>query len=63
MLHTEFYIKQGLYEEAIKKLSDAISHTKDKKQKARFHFVLGQLYEQHDKEGDNKKQLSNTKKH
>ena len=44
VLHAEFYINQGLYDEAIKKLSDAISHTKDKKQRARFHFVLGQLY-------------------
>jgi tetratricopeptide (TPR) repeat protein len=44
-LHAEFYIKQGLTEEAIKKLNEAISHTKNKKKKARFHFILGQLYE------------------
>ena len=58
-LHAEFYIKQGLHEEAIKKLSDAISHTKDKKTKARFYFILGQLYEQQE---DNKKAITQYKK-
>ena len=62
VLHAEFYINQGLYDEAIKKLSDAISHTKDKKQRARFHFVLGQLYEQHEKVGDNKRAIEQYKK-
>lgn len=62
VLYAEFYIKQGLYEEAIKKLGDAIAHTKDKKQKARFHFVLGQLYEQQEKDGDNKKAIEQYKK-
>lgn len=58
-LHAEFYIKQGLHEEAIKKLTEAISHTKNKKTKARFYFILGQLYEEQE---ENKKAISNYKK-
>lgn len=60
-LYAEFYIKQGLYEEAIKKLTEAISHTKEKKKKARYHFILGQLYEEQEK-GKNKKAIAQYKK-
>ncbi len=45
-LLAEFYIKQGMYPEAIKHLSEAISLTRNKITKARYHFILGQLYEQ-----------------
>ncbi len=44
-LIAEFYIKQGLYEEAAKELETTISLTKNKKKKARFTFVLAQIYE------------------
>ena len=60
VLHAEFYIKQGLYEEAINKLTDAIHHTKNKKDKARYYFILGQLYEL--KENDNEKAIAYYKK-
>ena len=53
ILYAEFYIKQGLNEEAIAKLNEAIKTAKHKKQKARFYFVLGQLYET--RENDTKK--------
>jgi tetratricopeptide (TPR) repeat protein len=60
ILYAEFYIKQGLNEEAIAKLNDAIKLSKNKKQKARFYFVLGQLYET--RENDTKKAVSNYRK-
>ncbi len=46
-LYAEFYIKQGngLYDEAIKQLNEAIKKTKNKNVRARYHFILGQLYE------------------
>ena len=50
-LYAEFYIKQGngLYDEAIKQLNDAIKKTKSKDSRARYHFILGQLYESKNK--------------
>lgn len=60
VLHAEFYIKQGLYEESIKELTEAISHTKNKKEKARYYFILGQLYET--KENDKEKAITQYKK-
>jgi tetratricopeptide (TPR) repeat protein len=60
ILYAEFYIKQGLNEEAIAKLSEAIKTAKHKKQKARFYFVLGQLYET--RENDANKALINYRK-
>jgi len=45
-LYAEFYIKQGLYEEATKQLEEAISLTKSKKTRARYNFILAQLHEQ-----------------
>lgn len=45
-LYAEFYIKQGLYEEAVKQMEEAINLTKNKQVKARYHFILGQLHEQ-----------------
>ncbi len=46
-LYAEFYIKQGngQYDEAIKQLTEAIKKTKKKAVRARYHFILGQLYE------------------
>ena len=46
-LYAEFYIKQGTsqYDEAIKQLNEAIKKTKKKSTRARYHFILGQLYE------------------
>ncbi len=50
-LYAEFYIKQGngLYDEAIKQLNEAIKKTKSKNSRARYHFILGQLYEEKNK--------------
>jgi tetratricopeptide (TPR) repeat protein len=65
-LYAEFYIKQGLYDEAIKQLNEAISHTKNKKVKARYLFILGQLYEEradrNENEADTKKAVAQYKK-
>lgn len=58
-LYAEFYLKQGLYEEAIKQLEVAIALSKRKKEKARFNFILGQLYEQ---KGQNEKAITYYKK-
>jgi tetratricopeptide (TPR) repeat protein len=44
-LYAEFYIKQGAYDDAIKHLELSIKFTKEKSYKARYHFILGQLYE------------------
>lgn len=48
----DYYIKTADYDPAIKNLLKAITLTKDKRVKARFTFVLAQLYE---KTGDTKK--------
>jgi tetratricopeptide (TPR) repeat protein len=44
-LTADFYMKRGDYASAIKPLTKAITFTKNKKTKARFTFVLAQLYE------------------
>lgn len=51
-VQADYYIKTADYDPAIKHLTKAISLTKNKKVKARFTFVLAQLYE---KQGDTKK--------
>jgi tetratricopeptide (TPR) repeat protein len=51
----DFYMKRGDYADAIKPLIKAITLTKNKRTKARFTFVLAQLYE---KVGDNAKASS-----
>lgn len=48
----DYYIKRIDYPQAIKSLEEAIALTKKKKIKARYTFILAQLYE---KMGDNKK--------
>jgi tetratricopeptide (TPR) repeat protein len=48
----DYYIKRGEYLPAIKNLTKAITLTKHKKTRARFIFVLAQLYE---RSGDNAK--------
>ncbi len=45
-LYADFYIKQGMLPEGIKQLEAAISLTRNRKTRARFHFILGQLYEE-----------------
>lgn len=37
-------IRRGLYEEAIAELDDAIEHTGNKKRKARYYYIIGQLF-------------------
>lgn len=44
-LISEFYIKQGLYDEAAKELENTIALTKSKKKKARYTFILAQINE------------------
>ena len=51
-LTADYYIKRGDYENAIKELTKAITLTRNRRVKARFTFILAQLYEQ---TGDNKK--------
>lgn len=42
--YAELLIKEKKYEEAIEVLDHAIAHTKNKKRRARYHFIEGQLY-------------------
>ena len=60
-LYAEFYIKQGngQYENAIKQLTEAIKYTKNKNSRARYHFILGQLYEE---KGNHEKAMHNYKR-
>jgi tetratricopeptide (TPR) repeat protein len=60
-LYAEFYIKQGAgqYDNAIKQLTEAIKYTKKKNTRARYHFILGQLYEE---KGNHEKAMHNYKK-
>lgn len=44
-LVAEFYLKQGLYDEASKELEKAIELTRNKKNKSRFSFILAQMFE------------------
>jgi tetratricopeptide (TPR) repeat protein len=44
-LITDFYIKQGLWDEAAKELQKTIELTKKRKTKARYTFILGQILE------------------
>ena len=37
-------IRRGEYEEAISELDDAIAHTGNKKRKARYYYIIGQLF-------------------
>lgn len=43
-ISAEIYIRQRKYPQAIEKLESALKTTKDKDQKYRFHFALGQMY-------------------
>lgn len=47
-LYAEFFMKQNAYDDVIKRLKEAIKYTRRKSEKARYHFILGQLYEQKD---------------
>lgn len=49
--YADLYIRQGNYSPAIKALKEAVELTKKKKERARFTYVLGQLYQ---KTGDTK---------
>lgn len=42
--YAELLIKDKKYEEAIEVLDHTIAHTKNKKRRARYHFIEGQLY-------------------
>ena len=44
-LVTEFYLKQGLYDEAAKSMEKTITLTKNKKLKARYCFIMAQMLE------------------
>lgn len=50
-LYAEFYMKQNAYDDVIKKLKEAIKYTKDHNYRARYHFIMGQLYELKDDAG------------
>jgi len=43
--YADLYIKQKKYEDAIPKLKTAITVTRKKKEKARYYFILAQLYQ------------------
>ena len=51
-VNADLLLKQRQYNEAIPFLELAVNGEKDKKQKARWNYILGQLYQQ---KGDNKK--------
>lgn len=42
--YAQFLIRQGNYEEALRVLDQTISITKNKKRRARYHFIKAQLY-------------------
>ncbi|MEO9533685.1 MAG: tetratricopeptide repeat protein [Crocinitomicaceae bacterium] len=46
LAHAEFYIAKGEYKKAIEHLETGIELTKKKKKKARYQFVLAQLYQE-----------------
>ncbi len=52
LVTTDLYMKEGDYADAITNIEKSIELTKTKKEKARYTFILGQLYE---KLGNNKK--------
>lgn len=54
LVTSDFHIKRNDYSPAIKSLTKAISLTKSKREKARYIYVLAQLYESM---GDNKKAM------
>ncbi len=41
----DYHIQKGNYEQAIAELNTAIDNTKDKRQRIRYMFILGQLYQ------------------
>lgn len=41
----DYYIQQGNYHNAIKPLANAVSHTKKKKDRIRYSYILAQLYQ------------------
>jgi len=45
LVYSDFYIKQEMYEEAAKKLIEAIGTSRKKKDKVRLTFILGQVYQ------------------
>jgi len=52
LTYADFYIKQELYDQAIPYLKKAITAEKKRKAKARYQFILAQIYQQ---SGDTKK--------
>jgi hypothetical protein len=51
-----YYQKRGAYSSAVSEMQKAIANSTTKKQKARFYFIIGQLFEQ---EGNSKKAIEN----
>ncbi len=47
-LYAEFYMKQNAYDDVAKHLKEAIKHTNERTKRARYHFILGQLFEMKD---------------
>lgn len=47
-LYAEFYMKQNAYDDVIKRLKEAVKYTKSSAYRARYHFIMGQLYEMKD---------------
>lgn len=45
LAYADLYLKEKKYQDAIPKLRKAISLTKKKKERARYYFILGQLYQ------------------
>jgi tetratricopeptide (TPR) repeat protein len=43
--YADYFLKQNLYEDAIEKLKLAIKHTKKKKYRVRYKYILAQVYE------------------
>ncbi len=49
---TDFYIRQGMYAEAILETEKLINHTRSLNRKPRYHFMLSQLYLKEDQGGN-----------
>ncbi len=48
LLKSYYFLDQKKFDEAIKPLSKAIENTSSKKEKARYYYILGQLFEKQD---------------
>jgi len=46
LVHSDFHIRQGNFRQAIPLLRDAIKETRNRREKTRFTYILGQLYQE-----------------